>query len=240
MDLAVKTRATFGKAVKTLRKQGLIPAVLYGRGVPNKSLTVDAKEFKKLFKEAGENTVVNLALEDGKKHPTLIHEVQRDFISNEVQHVDFHEVRMDEKIKAPIPIVFTGESPAIKSLGGILNRSMDEIEVEALPGDLPQAFTVDLSALAELNQSIYVKDIVAPRAVKIMVDPETVIATVTEPVKEEEIVAPPEPADVSAVKVESEEKKEGRAKEKTAGELEGGAETAAAGKSASGGKAPQA
>jgi len=212
MDLTVQTREKLKKA-DVLRKQGLIPAELYGHGLTNLHLAVDAKEFRKVFKEAGENTVVNLVI--GKeKRPALIHDIQRNHLHDTVSHIDFYQVRMDEEIKANVPIEFVGDAPAVKEQGGILNKSMDEIEVEALPGDLPHRLTVDLSVLTELNQSIYVKDISVPKGVRVMVDPETAVATVTEKMKEEEI-APAAPVDVSTVKVESEEKKAERDKEKT-------------------------
>ncbi len=221
MDLTVQTREKLGKA-GALRKQGLIPAELYGHGLENMHLTVDAKEFKKLFKEAGENTVVTLIITgnssakpgtSGEKRPALIHDIQRDFIHDTVSHIDFYQVRMDEKITAHIPIEFVGEAPAVKEHGGLLNKSMTEIEVEALPADLPHRLTVDLSGLTALNQSAYVKDIVVPKGVRILIDLETAVATVTEKMKEEEI-APAAPVDVSTVKVESEEKKVERDKEK--------------------------
>lgn len=216
MDLAVSNRTKFGKSTKSLRTKGLIPAELYGHGMENKHLEVDGKVFRKVFKEAGENTIINLVLADGKKHPALVTDVQYDFVSSEIQHVDFYEVRMDQKIKAPIPIEFVGEAPAIKEFGGVFTRSMEEVEVEALPADLPQSFTVDISTLKELNQSVYVKDLQVPANVKLLVDSDTVIATITEPRKEEEIVAPVETLDVSKVAVESEEKAKERAVEKEA------------------------
>ena len=212
MDLAVETREKFGKKVKSLRLQGLIPAELYGHGVKNLHLTVSAREFLKVFKEAGENTIVNLLVHDEKK-PVLIHEIKTNYLSGEIDHIDFYEVRLDEKIKAKIPLEFTGEAPAQKTKGGVLNKAMSEIEVEALPGDLPHRFTVSLEGLDDLNKSFYVKDLKVSPNVRILVDPETVVVTVTEPVKEEEKVevAP----DVTAVKVEVEEKKAERTAEKT-------------------------
>jgi large subunit ribosomal protein L25 len=211
MQLPVQTREKFGKSVKTLREQGLIPAELYGRGINNVHLAVEAKQFKKIFREAGENTVIDLAL--GKEpRKALIHGVQRNPVSQEIEHIDFYQVRMDETITAKVPFEFAGEAPAVKEYGGILNRTMNEIEVEALPGDLPHSIQVDLAELKELNQSVYVKDLKLPRGVEVTVDPETVIVTVAEPMKEEE-AAPAPAADVSAVKVETEEKKAEREKE---------------------------
>src|SRR5579871_5810729 len=211
MDLVVKTRAELGKKVKVLRKEGFIPAELYGHGLANIHLSVPAKEFNKVFKAAGKSTVVTLTIDKDKK-PAIIHDVVRDSLTHEVAHIDFYQVRMDEKMKAKIPFEFIGIAPAIKAHGAVINKSMTEIEVEALPNDLPHSITVDLSVLDELNKSIYVSDLKLPKTVKIMIEGETAIATATPPAPEEEVVAPV--VDVADVKVESEEKAAARAAEK--------------------------
>ena len=158
MDLAVTERVVFGKKVKALRKQGIIPAELYGHDVPNVHLSVSARDFAKVYKEAGENTVVMLAI-GAQQHPAIIHHVERHYISGEPAHIDFYQVRMDEKITAHVPIEFTGDSAAVRDKGAVINRSMTEIEVEALPNDLPRHLTVDLSLLDDINKTIYVRDI---------------------------------------------------------------------------------
>lgn len=208
MDLTVQIREKFGKAVKALRKNGLIPAELYGHGAANLHLNVPAKEFLRVFKEAGRNTVINVLL-DGKKYPSLVHDMGKNYFSGEVDHIDFYAVRLDEKIRAKIPLTFVGEAPAVKDKGGILNKAMSEVEVEALPADLPRALEVNLSVLDDVNKSVYVKDIPVSAKAKIIVGPEMVVVTVTPPVAEE--VKVEEPADLGAVKVESEEKKAERA-----------------------------
>jgi large subunit ribosomal protein L25 len=216
MDLAAQDRATFGKSLKTLRQEGLIPAEFYGHGLKNAHLAVRREEFKKAFKVAGENTVIQLLI-DSKKQPALIYDVQEDRLSGEVVHVDFYGVRMDEKIKAHIPVEFTGESPAVKEQGGVVNKALVEIEVEALPGDLPHDFTVDISSLKNIDDSIYVKDLAVSKGVKVLIGPDSVIVSIAAPRKEEEIVAPPaEAAVVAEVKVETEEKKAERAAEQAA------------------------
>jgi large subunit ribosomal protein L25 len=218
MELTAQKRDILGKKITSLRKQGMIPAELYGHGVKNIHLTLDAKAFRKAYKEAGESTVVTLVV--GKeKHPALIHDIQRDALSESVAHVDFYEVRMDEKIATDVQLEFVGESPAVKEFGGIVNKSMSTVKVEALPGDLPHSLRVDLSLLTQLNQSIYVKDLAVPKGVKVLVDAETAIASVSEKMAEE-VAAPVAPVvDVSTVKVESEEKKAEREKEKTDKEI---------------------
>lgn len=213
MNLEVQIRTETGKRVNNLREQGLIPAELYGKNVENIHLAVKSKDFKNVFKEAGESSIINIVISDKNKKeeiPVLIHDVQKDYLTDNIIHIDFYRVRMDEKIRTHIPLEFVGESPAVKNYGGILNKSMFEIEVEALPKDLPHNIVVDISKIKELNESIYVKDLSIPKNVKILFDPETVIATVNPP--KEEVVS--EPVDISAVKVETEEKKLERSKEK--------------------------
>jgi len=215
MNLEVQIRNEKGRRVKDLRRQGLIPAELYGKGIENMHLAIKSRDFKNVFKEAGESSIINIVISDKNKKeeiPVLIHDIQKDYLTDDIIHIDFYRVRMDEKIKTHIPLEFIGESPAVKNYGGILNKSMLEIEIEALPKDLPHNISVDISQIKELDQSIYVKDLSIPKNVKILVDPETVIATVSLP-KEE---APSEPIDISAVKVETEEKKLERSKEKEA------------------------
>jgi len=214
MDLNAEKREQLGRAVKVLRRKGFIPAELYGRGLENIHLSIAAKEFAKVFKEAGENTVVQIVV-GGERHPALVQEVNRNYLTNEVDHIDFYQVRMDEKITAKIPLEFVGIAPGVRDKGGILNKGVAEIEVEALPGDLPHRLTVDISSLDDVNKSLRVKDIAVPKGVKVLVDMETAVATVTPPlaeeVKVEEAAAAP---DLTAVKVETEEKKAERVKEK--------------------------
>ncbi|MDE2018937.1 MAG: 50S ribosomal protein L25 [Patescibacteria group bacterium] len=217
MDLAVKMREGDGKKASALRQEGFIPAELYGHGLKNKHLAVPAREFNKVFKEAGENTVVTLHT-GAEKHPVLIYDVQRDFLTGEVAHVDFYAVKMDEKLKAKVPLEFTGEAPAVREKGAVLNKSMTEIEVEAFPQDLPHRLAVDISGLDDFGKTIYVKDLAVPRGVEILVEAETAVITATEPMKEEEVAAPAPEAAVGEVKVETEEKKAERAAEKEAKE----------------------
>ncbi|MCR4327989.1 MAG: 50S ribosomal protein L25 [Patescibacteria group bacterium] len=213
MELNAEKREQLGRAVKAVRESGGIPAELYGRGIPNIHLTVLAKEFVKVFKEAGENTVVQLVVGD-ERYPALIHDVSRGYLTNEVDHIDFYQVRMDEKITARIPLEFIGVAPGVRDKGGVLNKGVSEIEVEAFPGDLPHRFTVDIGVLDDVDKSLYVKDIVIPKGVEVLADMDMAIATVTPPmaeeVKVEEVAAP----DLSTVKVETEEKKAERTKEK--------------------------
>lgn len=204
MELTVQKREILGNKVEALRQQGLIPAELYGHGIENIHLSVPAKEFSKLFKKAGESTIINLDLEN-KKLPVLIHDVSVDHLTDQIIHIDFYQVRMDEKITASVPLEFVGEAPAVKEKGGILIKAVQEIEIEAFPVDLPHNIEVDLNELSDIGMSIRVKELKIDKKVKVLISPETMVVTVAEPVKEEIVE---KPITVEEVKVEGEEKKE--------------------------------
>ena len=230
MELQVQKREKLGRGVSAMREKGLIPAELYGRGLANLHLSVPLKEFKKVYKNAGENTVVNAML-DGEKHPVLIQDVSYNPVTDEMESVDLYQVSMDKKLKVGVPVEFLGVAPAVKEKNGLLVKALQEVEVEALPVDLPRELKVDLSRLLDIGQSIYVKDLEVPTGVKILTGPETVVATVTAKVTEEEELAMRQAAaeGVETVKVESEEKKAERDATKAAtGEVAPAAEAVVA------------
>ena len=214
MELTVQNRKKFGKATKTLRRQGLIPAELYGHGVENLHLNMSAKEFQKVFKQAGESTLINLVL-GGEQRPAMIHDINVDPITDEVLSVDFYQVRLDERIKVKVPLNFIGDSPAVKDKGGVLVKAVQELEVEALPGNLPHSLDVDISLIQDIGGNIHVKDIKLGGDVKILANDVTVVAAVIEKVSEEAVAAAPE-VTVESVKVETEEKKVERQAKKAA------------------------
>lgn len=217
MELSVQKREVSSGRAAALRAQGMVPAELYGHGLKNLHLGVPAKEFKKALEKAGESSVVTLNV-GSQKLPVLIYDVQYHPVTGEVTHVDFYQVRMDEAITAKIKVDFVGLPPAEKAFGGILVKAMQEIEVEALPGDLPSEIKVNLNSLAEIGNSIYVRDLKFGTGVKVLVSPETVVATITAPMAEEVVEAAP--VDLTAIKTEGEEKKAERdaTKEKEATE----------------------
>jgi len=211
LTLNARIRDVFGKKVKSLREEGSVPAVLYGPGVENMALAVDLKEAEKIYKEAGENTIVKLKIK-GDKAPernVLIYAVSRDTLGGQLIHLDFLQVRMDQTIKAVVPLEFTGESAAVKAEGGILVKNIHEVEVEALPADLPREITVDISSLATFEDAILIKNLPVPAKVKILAEPELVVAQVQPPRSEAELEALKEEVveKVEEVKVEAEEKK---------------------------------
>ncbi|MEK9186667.1 MAG: 50S ribosomal protein L25, partial [Patescibacteria group bacterium] len=145
------------------------------------------------------------------------HELQHDYLSDEIIAADFFKVRLDEKIKVRVPIEFRGVAPAVKDLGGIFVKAMQEVEVEALPNNLPQSLVADLGSIKEIGQSLYVKDLPIPADVRVLVAPETVVATVSAQVTEEQEIKEAATVDVSAIKSETEEKKAERDVKKAAG-----------------------
>ncbi len=185
MELKVQNRTVFGKKTRQLRNEGFIPAEIFGRDVKNEHVSVSAKDFSKIFKEAGENTVIDLVDEKGHKTSVIVNDVAVDQMKGIVLSVDFHHIRMDEKIQAKVPIEFTGEAPATKK-GLILIKVLNEIEVEALPDKIPHRFEVDISALSEPGQDILVKSLKPNPDVKILAQGEATIITVAESRKEVE------------------------------------------------------
>lgn len=217
IELKTEKRTALGSASVALRKTGLIPAELYGHGVPNVHLAVNARDFNKTYDKAGENTIINIIVE-GKPVPVLIYHVGHDYLRDEILAIDFYQVNMKEELHTEIPLRFENESPALKE-NGILIKAMDAVEVKALPQNLPEYIAVDLSKLAKIGDSIYVRDLIQSDKFEYLVEPDTVVASITEQV-EEEIVAPTlTPEDVV---VETEEKKA----ERQAKAAEGGTEEA--------------
>lgn len=215
MELSVQKRNKFGKAVRTLREQGLIPAELYGKGVENLHLAIPVKEFRKVFKEVGESSMINVVVDD-QKRPVVISGVNTHPVTDEILSVDLYQVRLDEKIKIKVPLEFVGESLAVKDFKGILVKAMQEVEVEALPDKIPHSIAVDISKIAAIGQSIHIKDLNLPSDVKVMVGLEAVVATVTAQMTEEQEAKLAAEVKVEEIKSETEEKKEARVAEKSA------------------------
>ena len=209
MELIAQKREIFGRAVKPLRAKGFVPAELYGRGLENLHLAVSKKELSKVFKQAGENGMVTL-LVDQEKRPVLIHDLQLDPVTDEALSVDFYQVRLDEKIKIKVPVEFIGIASAVKDKSGILVKAVQEVEVEALPADIPHSIPVNLESLIDIGKSIRLKDLAIQGDFKFLIEPETVLATITAPVTEEKEAELAQAVDLSTVKVESEEKKADR------------------------------
>lgn len=165
--LVAQKRSLSGRKVKQLRKQGILPANVYGKKVASQSVQIPLKTFSQVFAKAGETGLIELDV-DGKKHPVLIHNIQYDPVSETPIHADLFQVDLHEKVEAKVPVVLRGESPAVKDKVGVLLTLLDEVEVEALPADLPDKIEVDTSSLTTLDQVIKVGDLRIARAVKIL------------------------------------------------------------------------
>src|ERR1035437_7671806 len=192
-----------------LRKGGEIPAVFYGAGKDTTSVSISLVEFKKVWRDAGESSAVKIALANGdlqQNIDVLIHEVQVDPVTDEPIHVDFLVIDMKKKIRVNVPISFEGISNAVKSGIGNLVKVLHEIEIEALPSDLPHNLIADISKLETLKDQVFVSDIKLPVGVTVINSPTEVVVSIVEQVEEKEEVAVP--VDLSAIEVEKKGKKE--------------------------------
>lgn len=210
-EIKAHIRSEQGKKVGRLRKQGLVPAVLYGPDTPASMLAVSTKDFAPLYRKAGESTLVALQIgEEDKPRTVLIREVQRDPISRSFLHVDFYQMRLDEKLKVTVPLEFINVAPAEEAEGATIVKNLHELEIEALPQDLPSEIPVDLSRLQRIDDAIMVRDLELPAGVRVLAEEDEIIALAAAPTSQEELEAleqPPAEA-VEKVEVVGEEKPE--------------------------------
>lgn len=189
IKLSLKSREVTGRKVNALRANGMVPGIVYGHGVKNRNIEIEERELDKLYDRAGESSLIDLSIDDAKPVKVMIKEIQREPVHDKPIHVDFREVRMDEKITAEIDLVFVGETPAVKELGGTLIKNFDYLEVECLPTALVPEIEVDLGQLKTFDDVIRVKDLNIPEGMKVLQDENRSIAVVTPPLTEEEIAA---------------------------------------------------
>ncbi|MFH1855587.1 MAG: 50S ribosomal protein L25 [bacterium] len=185
--LDAKSRKITGKKVKSLREQGLVPAVIYGHGSKPLPLEINSTDFTKAYQEAGTSTLVDLKIDNDSPIKVLTHEPQLNPVNSKAIHVDFYRVRMDEKIKTEIPLEFIGESDAVQNDDGTLVTNRDNIEIECLPNDLIPSYQIDISALKTFDDQLTVSDIKFPESIEILTEKEEVIASVERPRTEEEL-----------------------------------------------------
>ena len=208
INLKATTRAEVGKKVDQLRKQGKIPAVLYGNKIKPANLTVDYSTFEKVFKQAGESTLIDLEIDDKKPVKVLIQDYQLNVVSDKLIHVDFQQINMDKKLNASVELKFVGEPPAVKELGGVLVTNMDSLDVECLPQDLVHQIEIDLSGLEKLDDSVHVAEVKTPAGIKILNTPDNVIVLIQAPRTEQEIEALEAKPEDTGVIAEAEEGEE--------------------------------
>jgi large subunit ribosomal protein L25 len=207
LTLKVEERKANGNKNKALRAEGKVPAVFYGPKEDSTPVSVNASDFFKVWRDAGESTVIMLD-GVGDEKQALIHEVSVDPVTEEPIHVDFYIFKKGEKISVDVSLEFVGDSPAVKELGGSLVKVMHEIEVEAQPKDLPHEIEVDISSLTDFESQILVKDLKLPEGVTALAEPEDVVAIVSEPKEEEEEEEVVVEFDESMVEVEHKGKEE--------------------------------
>lgn len=199
--LQVKSREEAGKNLHTMRKQGLIPAIMYGHNSAPQMFWVQYLDFSKLYAKAGESSIIELTLEKGKGASVIVNDVQADPLSGRFTHVDFFQVSMNEKLEAHIPLEFIGEAPAVREMGGILVKPVEELLVSCLPQDLPHSLVVDLSSLINFEVRIQLKDMKIPAGVEVLADADTAIAQVEAPRSEAEMDALNEKVEADVTKV---------------------------------------
>lgn len=217
ISLKAEKRDSLGKNFRNKKENaGLVPGILYGPEIKNISLKIDMKDFEKAYGEAGESSLISLEV-DGKKYLALINAVEIDPLSQKPLHIDFYHPKMDEEITAYIPLVFEGDALAVKDLGGTLVKLVQEVEIRALPKDLPHEIKVDIGKLKTFDDSIAVKDLNVPPGVRITKEAEEDIALVTPPERVEEELEKPIEEKVEEVG-ESEEKAEKKEEGEEGGE----------------------
>jgi large subunit ribosomal protein L25 len=216
LTLPFETRNT-EETLHAVRTGGKVPAVFYGPKEESTSIIVKASEFKKVWKEAGESSII--VLKNGtEEHEALIQEVDVHPVTDIPRHIDFYVIEKGKKLEVEVPLTFVGVSAAVKDLGGTLVKVMHDLPIEALPKDLPHDIQVDISLLTDLNSQILVKDLKLPAGVEAKVDLEEVVAAVTVKAEEVEEVAP---ADISSIEMSVEKgKKPVEGEDGEAGEAE--------------------
>ena len=215
LELTLDARDAHGKANKRLRREGLVPGIVFGKGEPSTPVQVDAKAFETLYRAAGRTSVVQIKL-PGRSGATsgIIKSVQRNPLSGGAIHVDFFLVNLKQEMEIDVPLVFVGEAPAVELTGGTLLHNLSSLHVKALPNDIPHEVTVDVSVLKSLDVAIHVRDLNLNRdLVQVLTDGDTLVATVVPPRAEE-----PEPE----VEVAEGEELEGEGAEGEGAEGEGG------------------
>lgn len=202
---------------KVIRAQGAIPAVVYGKGIEPTALSVELLDFHKIYKQAGETTLINLNVAGVAPYMVLIKDVQLSPDKEEYLNIDFYKVRAGEKLRVMVPLHFEGEPPAVKNFGGILVTNRNEIEIECLPQDLPHEIIVDLTKLENIDDAVIIKDLHVGNAVEILDNLEESVAVISPPAAEEAEVEVSEAEAIASVEATT-EKEEGENETEEKGE----------------------
>lgn len=210
LSLKVQSRELKGRKTKKIKEEGLIPAVVYGHGFKSKSIQVLALDFKKVFKETGESTLINLEIDGAKPIKVLVYDLQFHPLRDSLEHVDFYKIKEGEKIKVETGLNLIGEALAVKELGGVLFQNLNKVEIECLPEDLIHEIEVDITVLKTFEDIIRIKDLNIPSKVKILDNREEMVVQVERPKEEVE--------EEKLEEEETEEEKEGEETEEKEGE----------------------
>ena len=215
VQLQVDPRVVTGKKVKALRRQGIVPAHLYGRDTESLALQAQTADLTNLLRTASRNAIIDLQISgEGEPRAVVMRGVQRDAITDQLLHIDFFQISLTERLTANVAIVLTGEAPAVSVYGGVLLQSLDSLAIEALPAEIPQQIEVDISTLEELEDARFVRDLTVPAGVEVLADPDQVVVKVSPPklaaeIEAEEALA----AEEGEEAVEGEEGEEGEGEE---------------------------
>jgi large subunit ribosomal protein L25 len=181
-ELVVEVREVLGKRVARLRREGILPANIYGHGLESVSVQVNGEEFEHLMRTSTANEVIDVKVAGERAaRPVVMHRVQRNPLTSGALHVDFYQVSLREKMRAAVPLMVTGQSEAVETYNGVLVHALDELSIEALPLDIPTHIEVDISVLAELESSVHVRDLVVPGNVTVLNEPDAVVVKVEAP-----------------------------------------------------------
>jgi large subunit ribosomal protein L25 len=218
--LAATSRTVTGKKVAYLRRDGQLPAVVYGRGIDSDNVAVNAHEFEQLRRHAGPNTLIDLSVDGGKATPILVHDVQLHRVTRVPLHADLYIVRMTEELTVDVQLVSEGESEAIENGGGTLMRAIEHVRVRALPDHLPQSIHYSIESLRTFDDAIHVRDLDIPADATLLTDGDEVVAKVLPPRVEEEVTPTADAAEGEA----AEGAAEGESGESDGGQGEGSSE----------------
>jgi large subunit ribosomal protein L25 len=191
ITLDAKERTVVGKKVRFMRRTGVIPVNVFGHNVSSLALEIEEAALERALARAGTNALLNLSIVGGgEPHPVLIRSYQRRAVTGKLLHVDLYQVSMTEKLRTHVPVVVVGIAPGV-ALGGVLLKNVDALDIECLPADLVSSIEVDVSELAEVNQSILVGTLKVPQGITVLTNPETLVVKIMAPEKEEEVAATP-------------------------------------------------
>lgn len=182
IQLSVDPRTVTGKKVKALRRQGIIPAHLYGHGTESLALQAEKQTITGLLRRAGRNAIIGLQINgEGAPRPVVLRGVQRDPVTDELMHIDFFQISLTEMLRAEVPLVLIGNAPAVAAYSGVLLQTLNQIAVQALPTDVPEQIEVDVSDLDTLDAALFVRDLSIPPNVEVLADPDQLVAKVEPP-----------------------------------------------------------